>query len=95
MNHSVYITCRNYSDIPVLCKLYAIQGPTVGWYGGKSKIQRLFIGSLRSVLLTKWARKKQIDLAVGFGSRTLTLACRLLKTPNATVFDYEHGSVYA
>ena len=95
MNHTVYITCRDYSNIPVLSKLYGIQGSTVGWHGGKNKIQKLFIGLLRSMLLAKWARKKQIDLAVGFGSRTLAVASRLLKIPNATVFDYEHGSVYA
>ena len=94
MNHSVYVTCRNYADIPALSKLYGIQGSTVGWYGGKNKIQKLFIGSLRSMLLAKWARKKHIDLAVGFGSRTLVVASRLLRIPNATVFDYEHISVY-
>ena len=90
MNHTVYITCRDYSDIPALSKLYGIQGSTVGWYGGKNKIQKLFAGLLRSILLAKWARKKQIDLAVGFGSRTLALASGLLGVPNVTVFDYEH-----
>ncbi len=94
MNHTVYITCRDYSDIPTLSKLYGIQGSTVGWHGGKNKIQKLFAGLLRILLLAKWARKKQIDLAVGFGSHTLPVACRLLKIPNATVFDYEHISLY-
>lgn len=94
MNHTVYITCRDYSGIPALSKLYGIEGSTVGWHGGKSRIQKLYSGSLRSMLLAKWARKKQIDLAVGFGSRTLAVASRLLRIPNATVFDYEHISVY-
>lgn len=95
MNHTVYITCRDYSDIPVLSKLYGIQASTVGWHGGKNKIRKVYIGLLRAILLAKWARKKKIDLAVGFGSRTLALASRLLKITNATVFDYEHGSTYA
>jgi len=95
INHTVYITCRDYSDIPTLSQLYGIQGYTVGWHGGKNKIQKVFIGLLRSMLLAKWARKKQIDLAVGFGSRTLAVAARLLKIPNATVLDYEHASMCA
>ncbi len=95
MNHTVYITCRDYSGIPALSRLYGIEGSTVGWYGGKNKIQKLFVGLLRSMLLAKWARKRQIDLAVGFGSRTLAVASGLLRIPNATVFDYEHISTGA
>ncbi|MFB0524457.1 MAG: DUF354 domain-containing protein [Phycisphaerae bacterium] len=95
MNHTVYITCRDYSDIPALSKLYDIQGSTVGRHGGKNKVKKVFIGLLRSMLLAKWARKKQIDIAVGFGSRTLAVASRLLKIPNATVLDYEHASMCA
>ena len=95
MNHTVYITCRDYSDIPMLSKLYGIQGSTVGWHGGRNKIQKICVGLVRSMLLAKWARKKQIDLAVGFGSRTLALASGLLRIPNITIFDYEHISTAA
>jgi predicted glycosyltransferase len=91
MNHTIYITCRNYSDVPDLAKLHGIEGATVGWHGGKSKAKKILIGLLRSSLLAKWARKKNIDFAVGFGSRPLGVASTLLGIPNACVFDYEHA----
>jgi predicted glycosyltransferase len=64
----------------------------VGWHGGKSKVKKTVIGLLRSVLLAKWVGGKRINLAVGFGSRPQDVACKFLKIPNATVFDYEHVS---
>ena len=93
MNHTVYTTCRNYSDVPELAKLYGIEGSTVGWYGGKSKAKKIVTGLLRSALLGMWVRKKKIDLAVGFGSRPQAVTCGLLKIPSATIFDYEHVSI--
>jgi len=92
MNHTVYVTCRHYSDVPELARLYGIGGAAVGWHGGKSKLRKISVGLLRSLLLAKWAGRKKIDLAVGFGSRPLEVACALLRIPNATVFDYEHAS---
>ena len=91
MNHTVYITCRDYADIPELAKLYGIQGSTVGRHGGKNKVRKVFIGFLRSMLLAKWAKGKSIDLAVGL-SRTLALTCKVVGIPNATITDYEHAS---
>ncbi len=53
------------------------------------------MGLIRSYLLGKWSKNKEIDLAVGFGSRPLAVTCGLLKIPNATVYDYEHVSIAA
>ena len=95
MNHKVYITTRNYSDVPELGRLYGLVADQVGWHGGKSKIGKVGVGLIRSCLLAKWTTGKCIDLAVGFGSRPLAVACGLLRIPNATVFDYEHISIAA
>lgn len=95
MNHTIYNTSRNYADVPELAKLYDIEGSKVGRYGGKSKLKKIAVGLMRSYLLAKWARKRKIDLAVGFGSRPLAVTCGLLKIPNATIFDYEHVSIGA
>lgn len=93
MNHNVFVTCRNYSNVPKLATLYGIPGQIVGFYGGKNIIAKYIVGLIRSFLLIKWSIGKKIDLAIGFGSRPLALTCRLIRIPNASIIDYEHVSV--
>jgi predicted glycosyltransferase len=95
MNHRVYITTRNFSDVPDLARLYGLVADRVGWHGGKRKIGKVGVGLIRSYLLARWTTGKSIDLAVGFGSRPLAVACGFLRIKNATVFDYEHVSMAA
>jgi len=90
-NHRVHITCRDYSDVPDLARLHGIPGTTVGGHGGKHKIRKICTGLWRTASLARFARDKEIDLAVGFGSRPLALAAAWLGLPNASVFDYEHA----
>lgn len=91
--HIVYSTCRNYSDVPKLAKIYNIGGQIVGRYGGRSKWAKYSAGLVRSFLLMRWSMKKDIDLAVSFGSRPLILACGLRGIPNISIIDYEHVSI--
>jgi uncharacterized protein len=95
MSYKVYITYRDYSDVPNLVNIYGLQGDRVGWHAGKNKFMKVAVGLTRSLLLTRWARGKKISVAVGFGSRPLAVACGLLRIPNASVFDYEHVSIGA
>jgi predicted glycosyltransferase len=95
LGHVVLTTIRDYADVPELSKLYRVHGESIGWYGGKTKFGKIAAGLIRSCLLAKWARKKNIDFAIGFGSRPLALACWWLSIPNATVDDYEHSSLSA
>lgn len=92
-NYNVYITCRNYYNVPELVKIYGLKGETVGRYGGKAKISKYTIGILRSLQLAFWSLNKNINLAIGFGSRPLSLTCKILRIPNVSVIDYEHVSV--
>jgi len=92
-NHEVYVTCRNYECLPKLAGLYKMQVDTVGIYGGKSIIKKYLVGISRSLKLGAWSLGKKIDLAVGFGSRTLALTCKMLGIPNVSVIDYEHVAV--
>jgi predicted glycosyltransferase len=95
IGHRVSITFRDYSEVPQLMSLYGLQGKAVGVHAGKHMIMKVAIGLHRSFLLLHWAMGKRVDLAVGFGSRPLAVACGILRIPNATVFDYEHVSVGA
>ncbi|MCP4700226.1 MAG: DUF354 domain-containing protein [Gammaproteobacteria bacterium] len=93
--HTVYTTCRNYSGVPELAELYGIGGDITGSHAGEKFYKKVAVGLLRSYLLAKWSKGKKIDLAVGFGSRPLAVACGLLRIPNASVYDYEHVSIGA
>jgi predicted glycosyltransferase len=47
----------------------------------------------RSLALTRWARGRRFDLAMGHGSNDVSVAARLLRVPAATAFDYEWATV--
>lgn len=95
LGHTVYTTSRDYSSVPALAELYGIGGDIVGQHGGHNKMGKILVGLQRSYQLMRWKQGRRIDLAVGFGSRPLAVACGLLRLPNATVYDYEHVSIGA
>jgi predicted glycosyltransferase len=47
----------------------------------------------RSAALTRWARKRRFDVALGHGSNDITIAAALLRIPCSTMFDYEWATV--
>ena len=47
----------------------------------------------RSIALTRWARPRHFDLALGHGSNDITVAAALLRIPSSTTFDYEWAKV--
>jgi len=93
--HEALTTTRPFSSVPELAQLYGIGGQPIGRHGGSKKWAKVAFGLARSAGLMRWSRGRRIDLAVGFGSRPLAVACAGLRKPNATVFDYEHVSVDA
>ncbi len=93
--HEALTTTRPFSSVPELAELYGIGGPPIGRHGGSKGWAKAAYGIARSLGLAKWAAGRRIDLAVGFGSRPLAVACAGMRKPNATVFDYEHVSISA
>jgi predicted glycosyltransferase len=47
----------------------------------------------RSIALTRWARGRRFDVAMGHGSNDVSVAAKLLRVPAATAFDYEWAKV--
>jgi predicted glycosyltransferase len=47
----------------------------------------------RSLALTRWARGRRFDVAMGHGSNDVSVAAKLLRVPAATAFDYEWATV--
>jgi predicted glycosyltransferase len=47
----------------------------------------------RSWELSRWARRRRFDVAIGHGSNDISIAAAVLRIPSATMFDYEWASV--
>jgi uncharacterized protein len=93
LGHRVQITYRFWPEMPELLPIYSLAGHRIGAFGGKQRARKIQNGLVRAVRLGIWARRKKIDLAIGFGARPLALCCGLLRIPNASVIDYEHVSL--
>jgi predicted glycosyltransferase len=90
--HEVEVTARDFAQTLELCDRFGIEHTAIGRHrGGRlgSKAVGLFA---RSGALTRWARGRGFDLAVGHGSNDVSVAAALLRIPAATAFDYEFAA---
>jgi predicted glycosyltransferase len=91
--HEVEVTARDFAQTLELCDRLGVRHTAVGRHrGGRrgSKAVGLFA---RSAALTRWARRRGFDVALGHGSNDVTVAAKLLGIPSATAFDYEWATV--
>jgi predicted glycosyltransferase len=90
--HEVEVTARDFAQTLELCERFGIEHTPIGRHrGGRlaSKAVGLFA---RSGALTRWARGRGFDLAIGHGSNDVSVAAALLRIPAATAFDYEFAA---
>ncbi len=92
--HNALVTARNYAQLFNLLEVYSIAHTKIGRHYGKNKYLKMAGGVIRSLQMFNWSIGKNIDVAVGFGSRTLALSCFLRKIPNITMYDYEYVSIH-
>ncbi|HYI35056.1 MAG TPA: DUF354 domain-containing protein [Thermoleophilaceae bacterium] len=91
--HEVEVTARDFAQTLALCRRFGMEHTAVGHHrGGKLASKGLGLAS-RSAALTRWARLRRFDLAMGHGSNDVTVAAALLRIPSATAFDYEWATV--
>ncbi len=91
--HEVQITARDFAQTLGLLERFGIEHTVVGHHRG-GRLAAKGVGLLsRSTALTRWARGRRFDLALGHGSNDVTVAARLLRIPCATMFDYEWATV--
>jgi len=87
--HEVEVTARDFAQKLELCDRFGIEHTAVGRHrGGRLGSKALGLAS-RSAALTKWARPRRFDVAIGHGSNDVSVAAKLLRVPSATSFDYE------
>jgi predicted glycosyltransferase len=87
--HEVEVTARDFAQTLELCERFGIEYEAIGRHrGGRLASKALGLAS-RSLALTRWARGRRFDVAIGHGSNDVSVAAKLLRVPSATSFDYE------
>jgi predicted glycosyltransferase len=91
--HEVEVTARDFAQTLQLCDRLGIGYYAIGHHRGASPADKARGLADRSWKLTRFARKRQFDVAFGHGSNDITVAARLLGIPCSTMFDYEWATV--
>lgn len=91
--HEVHVTARDFAQTLGLCARLGIECTPIGRHRGGSVPAKAWGLAARSSELARWARRRGFDVALGHGSNDLTVAAALLRTPSATMFDYEWATV--
>jgi predicted glycosyltransferase len=87
--HEVEVTAREFAQTLELCERFGIEHTAIGRHRGGRLAGKIAGLASRSAALTRWARGRRFDVAIGHGSNDITVAARLLRIPAATAFDYE------
>jgi uncharacterized protein len=91
--HEVQVTARDFAQTLGLLERFGIEHTAIGRHrGGGLGAKARGLGE-RSLTLTKWARGRRFDRALGHGSNDITIAAALLRIPSSTMFDYEWATV--
>ncbi|MGH2883619.1 MAG: DUF354 domain-containing protein, partial [Solirubrobacteraceae bacterium] len=91
--HEVEVTARDFAQTLGLLDRFGIEHTAIGRHrGGGLGAKARGLGE-RSLALTKWARGRRFDRALGHGSNDITIAAALLRIPSSTMFDYEWATV--
>jgi hypothetical protein len=91
--HEVSVTARDFAQTLGLCRRFGIEHEPIGRHRGGARTSKALGLLERSAALTRWARGRGFDLAIGHGSNDITVAAALLRIPCATTFDYEWATV--
>jgi uncharacterized protein len=88
--HEVIATARQFAETVPLAEAAGFAAHVIGGHGGAKLSGKA--GNLvgRGLDLARWARGKQIDLAVSHNSYSQILAARALSIRSVTLMDYEH-----
>jgi predicted glycosyltransferase len=91
--HDVEVTARDFAQTLGLLERFGIAHTAIGRHRGGRIAAKASGLAERSYALTKWARGRRFDRALGHGSNDVTIAAALLRIPSATMFDYEWATV--
>ncbi|MEP6741971.1 MAG: DUF354 domain-containing protein [bacterium] len=88
--HDVVLTARQLAETVPLAEAAGFAPEVIGGHGGARLSGKAGNLVRRGLELARWARGKQIDLAVSHNSYSQILAARALSLSCVTLMDYEH-----
>jgi uncharacterized protein len=91
--HEVVITARPLSHTLELLDDWGHDYTAIGEYGGASRAGKARAAAGRALAMLRFGRGQRFDCALAHGSTDLPAACRLLRVPNSTMFDYEWAAL--
>jgi uncharacterized protein len=87
--HEVVLTARPLSHTLELLEDWGHPYTAIGRHGGAGRLGKARAAVGRVPALATFARRGGFACALAHGSTDLPVACRLLRIPNTTMFDYE------
>src|SRR5258705_1813560 len=89
-NHEVVITARDFAETVPLAEAAGFAPQVIGGHGGGKLSGKAGNLAQRALALGRWARGRNLDLAVSHNSYSQILAARALSLRCVTLMDYEH-----
>ena len=89
----VSVTARAFAQTLELLELYGIEHTVIGHHGGGSRAGKARAAADRVAAMVAFGRRGRFDVALAHGSTDLPMACRVLRVPNTTMFDYEFATL--
>jgi hypothetical protein len=89
----VEVTARAYAQTLELLDLAGIDHTVIGHHGGGGRIGKARAAADRVAAMIAFGRRGRFDVALAHGSTDLPMACRALRIPNTTMFDYEFATL--
>ena len=91
--HEVEITARPLSHTLELLDDWGHEYTALGAYGGVSRVGKARAAAGRVGEMLRFGRRPGFGAALAHGSTDLPMACRVLRVPNSTMFDYEWAAL--
>ena len=89
-NHQVVVTARDFAETVKLAEVAGLAPQVIGGHGGGKLSGKAGNLVQRAMALARWARGRELDLAVSHNSYSQILAARALSLGTVTLMDYEH-----
>src|SRR5438874_8666929 len=89
-NHDVVVTARAFAETVELAEAAGFAPQVIGGHGGGKLSGKAGNLVQRALALARWARGRNIDLALSHNSYSQILAARALSLRAVTLMDYEH-----
>ena len=89
-NHEIVVTARAFAETVELAQAAGFEAEVIGGHGGGKLSGKAGNLAGRALALARWARGRDLDLAVSHNSYSQILAARVLSLRVVTLMDYEH-----